>query len=269
MSAKREHAASGTTDALVASMSFAQMERGGCDCDECGPRSRVGQAVSVIPATIQHAIMQYKRQKLGIRRTQDRRLVERDATTAVAVWNWTLPPGAEPLLEFGNSHRLIWIKRLSAGRLSSIGSGIVGSQAEEENRTVLDDWVQGRVMFVPSNGGKAVGWIHNHKDDDDDDKATPTTTTLEGTAAEVETRRGGGPAVLVIAKIPVEARVTNEEENDDDPNESFAWTRSLIAQCQPYRRKDAIHLSIPLSTVDAKVVKEVMAAVVDGTGEEP
>jgi hypothetical protein len=226
-------------------MSFAQMSRGfgggldaGCDCDECGPASSIRQ---VVPAPIQDAIDRYKRQKRetgSIKRTQDRTLIKRGDAN-VALWNWTMPNSAEPLLEFGNSHRLIWIKRLP-GRLYSIGSGIVGSEAEEKNRTVMDQWEEGSVIYVPSNGGRAVGWIHK-------DEATKTP---EGDATE---ERRGGPAILVIAKIPADCCLNTSEDDD-----SCSWTRSLIALCRKYLGHSPTKMATALSELDGKVAREVM-----------
>jgi hypothetical protein len=102
----------------------------------------------------------------------------------LAVWKTTMPIDAEPLVEFGSSHRLICIKSLSPeSRLRSIGEGIIGASDEEKSRTDLDDWTQGNMYFVYSTGGKAVGWTHNFKQND-------------------EEKRTGPHAVLQIAKIP-------------------------------------------------------------------
>jgi hypothetical protein len=88
------------------------------------------------------------------------------AETAVSAWEWELPLGAEPKVEFGASHRVVWIRRCP-GALQSIaasqGGGtamVVGSSDEESRRVLLEDWTAGAVVFVPSNGGHAVGYAH-------------------------------------------------------------------------------------------------------------
>jgi hypothetical protein len=88
-------------DAFLSSMTFSSGEIGrGCDCDEC----------DMIPADIVQAIQRHKRQKLidvPLMRTQDRTLVKR--CESISVWKWTMPLNAEPLIEFGNSHRIIFV----------------------------------------------------------------------------------------------------------------------------------------------------------------
>jgi len=42
--------------------------------------------------------------------------------------------------------------------LHSIGKGIIGSSDEEKSRTTVN-WKEGKGYLVPSNGGRALGWI--------------------------------------------------------------------------------------------------------------
>ena len=95
-----------SSDAFLSSMTFAT---GGlmrtCDCDEC----------DFIPTPIADAIRQHKRMRTQMMtRTQDRSLVAR--ADSVSVWTLTMPIDAEPLIEFGNSHRIVLIDRLSPVR---------------------------------------------------------------------------------------------------------------------------------------------------------
>ena len=241
---------------FVSSMSFAQLQRGGgnnansnrmtmaCDCDECGN-------INVIPVTIQEAIDRYKRQKRPLQRTQDRRLVKRavvevdtkvksETTTTtttttpatpnystMAVWNWVLPSHAEPLLEFGSSHRFVWVKRLSggSGTLYSIGPGIVGSADETSQRQALP-WCAGQVYFVPSRSGKAVGWVHQPGDNG-----------------------AGGPAELVIGKIPADCCCRGQDDEDDSESGTANkdnkcsviydqdWSKRLLRLAQKYGKQ--------------------------------
>lgn len=98
--------------------------------------------------------------KIVIKRSQSRTLIKRESN-GISAYQWTLPHNAEPLVEFGSSHRIVWVERLpKGGTIVSIGKGIIGSSDEEKSRTNLD-WKEGEVYLVPSNGGKAVGWLYD------------------------------------------------------------------------------------------------------------
>ena len=76
-----------------------------CDCDEC----------DFVPTPIADAIRQHKRMMATtstLTRTQDRTLVARQGL--ISVWKLTMPLDAEPLIEFGNSHRIVLIDTLSS-----------------------------------------------------------------------------------------------------------------------------------------------------------
>lgn len=222
-------------------MTFTQMQRGvpggaggwTCDCDECGIRTN-----EVIPVAIQQAIHRYKRQKLEqgqLKRTQDRSLVKRHGTAAV--WQWLLPHGAEPLVEFGNSHRFIWVKRLP-GKLYSIGKGVIGSQAEENMRQVMR-WEPGSVYFVPAKVGKAVGWVHKVQEkDNEEEPSSLAVDDSESNKSKPTTAARGGPADLIIAKVPAESmqapNSTDEKEGDGD---EVLWTNTLSELCLKYSNK--------------------------------
>jgi hypothetical protein len=197
-------------DSFLSSMTFAaangrgnedvfSTDAGVCDCDECGSIRK-----TIIPESIRAAVQNHKRQRT-LKRTQDRRLVNRSED--VAVWSWTLPIDAEPLVEFGNEncHRLIWIQRLP-GSLKQIGTGIIGSSMEENGRITLD-WMEGDVLYVPGRNGKAVGWVHVAK----------------------EQQTGTGPAVIHIAKITKNTKdtLTDQEEGKMGP----LWLESIRSIC--------------------------------------
>ncbi|GKY95576.1 hypothetical protein MPSEU_000519000 [Mayamaea pseudoterrestris] len=139
---------------FLTSMTFASNSPmlGICDCGACGIITKED-----VPLPIAKALEVHK-SKRPLQRNQDRRLLKRQED--VSLWEWTLPLQAEPMLEFGSSHRFIYVKRLP-GILQSIGPvGIVGSQQEEESRQPLD-WAEGDVVLVPSNGsGQALGYVH-------------------------------------------------------------------------------------------------------------
>ena len=207
------------SDSFLSSMTFASHDfrasrEMGCDCDECGTSSATSVTRFVSPELVA-LLCEKKRQRLEqrpIQRTQGRVLVQRGPENIAALWSWTLPLGAEPLVEFGSSHRIIWVKRLPRNRiLRTIGRGIIGSRDEELSRTDLPDWTEGGVYFVPSNGGKAVGWIHHDMSQQDD----PT--------ADNEPK---GHVELIIGKVPSDK--VYDEISDSWPT----WVCLLIQQCR-------------------------------------
>lgn len=167
-----KHKSHDSSSLFLSSMTFASKAAsyGSCNCDECF----LPAGSSMIPSTIANAVLNYKRQR-PLKRTQDRVLVKRQ--DEISIWEWVLPLRAEPLLEFGSSHRLVYVKRLP-GTLQTIGQdGIVGSKQEEESRLLLD-WKQGDVIFAKSNGGRAVGYVHARKTVNDDENEESVHATL-------------------------------------------------------------------------------------------
>lgn len=147
-------------DPFLESMTFASGVPTGrnCDCDECG---------SMLPLSIATAIKTHKLTE-PMRRTQDRTLVARRG--GISVWKLTMPRNAEPLVEYGNSHRIVLVDRLPlTSCLKSTGKGILGSSVEENSRKKMD-WTQGNGYFVRENGGKAIGFCHDVDSDSDKDE---------------------------------------------------------------------------------------------------
>jgi hypothetical protein len=197
----------------------------------------------MVPETIRRAIQEHhqRQSRRTIRRTQHRALVQRasyggygdTAAATVAVWEWTLPVGAEPLLEFGNAavDRFIWVKRLPQNRtLQTIGTGIVGSAHEEQTRENLD-WQEGHVLWVPSNNGKAVGWICQQRQLEQNNNNNKVTAGL------------AGPAVLFIAKIPRHVLLSGTPKEGTKPEPEEQNVSSLAQQ-------QAEHASSPQWTQD-------------------
>jgi hypothetical protein len=175
-----------------------------CDCDDCG----------AIPEDIMAAVRKRRRQMVEsspLKRTQERKLLRRDR--GVSVWNLTMPLDAEPLIEFGSSHRLVWVKRLPEDSiLKSIGKGIIGSSDEEKTREDLD-WKEGTVYLVPSNGGKAVGWLHGAK-------PAPSTSPR-------------GLAILNVIKIPLDKLPAEKLiEQSSSETEPASWVDVVKFLCQ-------------------------------------
>jgi hypothetical protein len=231
-----------TTDPFEASMTFASFGNspGGCDCDECG----VG--TNSLPNAIALAVKRHKAaiQAMPLKRTQHRALGKREQQ--VSVYAWTLPAESEPLVEFGNSHRFIWIQRLpETSVLKAIGKGIIGSADEEKQRVALD-WKQGDIVFVPSNGGKAVGWVHH---------AAPSTE--EGTGDDPSTKQAGH-GVLQIAKVPL-GQIGSSGTNME--SEGLPWYDKIRDVCRKVleaHKDSTVPTNITLDSKDAMLIREIM-----------
>lgn len=211
------------TDSFLQSMTFSRADEflDACDCDEC----------ENVPPSIRNAIHERKRLRIEagpIKRTQQRTLVGRDGQ--ISLWCMNMPKNAEPLVEFGSSHRIVWVKKLetiNGNTLKWIGKGIIGSSDEEKSRKKMTEWTEGNVFLVPSNGGKAVGWIYTN----DDSNSTKTDTNDDhpiGTISAKE-KNSHGFAVLCVAKIPLGA-LDKEEQPSRESNHH--WANQLIECCR-------------------------------------
>lgn len=149
----------GNQDEFLSTMTFAF--GAGCDCDEC---DGICEA-PVVPQTIKDAIAEHKKRKLlETRPSQERNLVARDG--GLSIWRVVMPPGSDPFIEYGNSHRFLYFKQVPKGReIKAIGEGVVGSKTEQESRQRVS-WEEGQATFLKANGGKVVGWVNNEKEDD-------------------------------------------------------------------------------------------------------
>lgn len=213
-----------------------------CDCDECED----------IPPSIRKFIENRKRQRREtgpIKRTQQRTLVSRYGGANLQCMH--MPKHAEPLVDFGTSHRIVWVKRLvqrshtenngSNGNhttgnggsiLQWIGKGIIGSSDEEKGRVFLDSWTEGSVFLVPSNGGKAIGWIHtNDTRNTTSDGATDATgKTNKDDSSIKRSLQSDSFAVLYVAKIPFKMIDQDQEESS---TESYPdWVNALVECCR-------------------------------------
>jgi len=229
-------------DPFLDSMTFASGStgRGGCDCDECG-------GFSLIPPSITEAIREHKRLKLmtlPVRRTQDRTLVTREE--GMSVYQLTMPLDADPLVEFGSSHRIIFVKTLKKGPvLKGSGKGIIGSGTEEKSRKVVP-WLEGKAYLIPCNGGKALGWIYTESDSD-----------------EIKAH-----AILYTIKVPVSVLEEEEEEHEE---EEIRWVQKVLKICNRTlsARKDReqisdkeTYTSIPLAEIDSSTIRELLLSLV-------
>ena len=198
---------------FVNSMTFTSVSAK-CDCDECCNNGSMKRSDAQIPQAINAAIQTYKRTKRAevlVKRSQVRTLIGRSAELKdLAVWEFTMPSLAEPLIEYGNPlvYRVIWIKRLHKSLLlKQIGSGIIGSNSEEEGRRQLD-WIENDVVVVSSKDQKAVGYVV---------EPIQLDNAIDGANNENSCFDLPGPAVLYVAKIPSEVLLyeDNNHVNDD------------------------------------------------------
>ena len=258
---------SATAPSTTTTTSLSSYSRGGmCDCDECGIPQQF------IPAPIAEAIARYKKKRrlgefietgsstaaVASRRLQSRTLRKRHGQ--LSVWEWTLPCQAEPLVEYGSNHRLVWIVYLP-NVLKSIANGIVGSQAEQQARKLLP-WKQGDVWFVPSNGGRAMGYVHVEKTNstiNKDDEPTNSSSMKKDTP-DATTSSSSIYATLVIVKIPV---ALVETLNGDDET-SQGWHSDVrhiarkILQTYGATTPDSSSQPLRLEEVDAQQIREAL-----------
>lgn len=210
-------------DGFVASMTFASIRRRrDCDCDDCD-----GGFGASLPQPLLSGLIMKKRQKmeLTITRFQERILIKRQGPWSV--WKLTLPRAAEPLVEFGNTHRIIYISRKpESSNLLSIGTGIIGSSDETTSRAMLP-WTQGQAYLVPANGGKAVGWVHHDSD----------------SGAQ-------GPVELYWIKCPVLRGQENDEVQLD------GWRRDVWDVVQ--HMGHTTNTSLELTEADTNVIKTMI-----------
>lgn len=207
----------------MSSMTFASSNddfRDSCDCDDCG----------TVPEPILRAIRQRKRQRMEaglLKRTQERTLTKRELSTCISLWKWTMPLTAEPLVEFGSSHRILWIQKLMPGSsLRSIGTGIIGSSNEEQSRSDLD-WQEGDVYLIPSNGGKAVGWIHMNRKT----SSSGTSSSDDGKKDDMPAPASTGHAILHICKIPLD-QLKDVAFDDTESIQVPNWIAIMLSQCR-------------------------------------
>lgn len=127
-------------DEFLRSMTFASNGIGGmCGCDECGPFS------NEVPLTIRQAVNDHLRKRkldqlnrqllfdgskrLHIR--QNRALVKREG--GFSLWRFDLPlldGGGDPIVEYRNNHRILFIKHLNKVRCALF---VVAASIDDQN----------------------------------------------------------------------------------------------------------------------------------------
>mmetsp|Transcript_625 Transcript_625/g.1080 ORF Transcript_625/g.1080 Transcript_625/m.1080 type:complete len:293 (+) Transcript_625:40-918(+) len=245
---------------FIASMTFANGTNDlGCDCDECGVP---------LPAPIMAAVRKRKRERLLARpllfSTQERTLISRQE--GISIWKTVVPVAADPLVEFGQSHRLLWVKQLDPKtcHIKSIGQGIIGSSSEEESRKQLD-WDEGDIYLVKSNGGKAVGWTHCLNKQEED-----TTDTVKSIANKDKSASSSAakPAILITIKIPLNKMSEDTSSSEDELPDvegvtSDTWASYFLKLSQIVLKDDDEHSPgiVKLSEEHRKSVRHAMGKV--------
>ena len=125
-------------DAFLSSMTFASGDIS-CECDECGLSDDV-------PSAIRNAVMEYQRKRKaeqlstaifnngngsrqrGYNIQQSRELVKREC--GFSIWKLVIPccvsgRGSDPLVEYRNQHRILFIKQLDKVCVCYVGEELV------------------------------------------------------------------------------------------------------------------------------------------------
>lgn len=218
---------------FVRSMTFTRMSRdeiGCCDCDECGPIQSAPEASKSFYRPLWEAIQQHKRQKQteAIQRQQHRQLLNRWVTSnaTFTLYEYILPVNAEPLIEYGVYPRIVYLESIDeTSILQTLGTGIIGSAAEESERKELN-WKKRNAYYVPSNDGKAIGYVHT----------VPKHHTEGNILAQQEDRNGlVSPAVLKVLKIQLGQEsigTTSTNDTNSTENEGSEVSKKLIEMAQ-------------------------------------
>ncbi|KAK1746160.1 hypothetical protein QTG54_002767 [Skeletonema marinoi] len=206
---------------FLASMTFASGEACNCDECDCGPS---------VPLDIQRAVQEHLRkrkleepvfessQQLNIQ--QQRELVKRES--GVSVWKLVLPRyhgrGADPIVEFRNSHRVLFVKKMPQNAtIQSIGKGIIGSAAEESGRTIVN-WKQCSSYFLPCLSGVACGWVNTTQITEE--------KSSSGDSDDANNPSGGDSVVLYTMKVSPRDLERNQKE--DETQQLSPWVAKAV-----------------------------------------
>jgi hypothetical protein len=141
--------------------------------------------------------------------------------------------------------------------LKAIGKGILGSQDEERGRKDLTSWKNDDLYLVPSNGGKAVAWIHSQKSNVNKDETAGQQVIDNSTGIP---KSAGGHVIMYICKIPVEVAEINNEQSESaskkhceeqSDEEQPEWDEILRKTCHDALK---VHKNIEFSNNDQGMV---------------
>lgn len=203
-------------DDFLNMMSFANLSDL-CDCDECDlPLD------SSLPDPSNKLALDYNstngNNDMLFVKPQKRIFLARDNLTGISIWKWTLPvQQLKPLLEFGHSHRIIFVNKLAK---NTEISGVLCN--DQLNIRQPLKWVESCAYFFPSNDKgntnandhldsekTGLGWICHQTDTNNID--TRVNNYLElGAKSPVEFETN--ECVLTIIKIPPKKLETTLEE---------------------------------------------------------
>ena len=259
---------------FVETMTFTSVQPS-CDCDECCRIDVRSTKLSQLPKYFRSALKEYKRQKLTempMKRSQLRELLGRSiGTENVAVWQWTMPPSAEPLVEFVNPliHRLVWIQRLNRRSiLKHVGSGILGSLAEEKERKQLN-WFEDDVILVSSDELKSIGYIVEN--------VVFSSSTSKCDDNKLDATEIVGPCVMFVAKVYLEQvtdwdKFVDENWSDGDNNSSTSpFERIRRLAIRSIRSRNAIaqagysQIGTKIDNTDKELFRQIILGMVSKT----
>jgi len=136
--------------------------------------------------------------------------------------------------------------------IQSIGKGgVVGSSQETKTRESLD-WRHENAYLIPSNGGKAIGWIHIMKKNNESKNNNNMVDVVP-------------PVVLMVFKIPA---LQQQQQSVDQPgtehgdNPSF-WPDQVRRECMTLLNqnksdtKTTTATILPLSSSGTRRVREI------------
>jgi hypothetical protein len=159
------------------------------------------------------------------------------SSSNIKVWKLTMPTDAEPLIESGGTHRIVYVKHLpKSSNIISIGRGIYGSSMEEKGRVRMK-WTKGGWYLLPSNGGISLGWIHKYSTESSNDETSlhDEGNTDNGPTQDSTTIRIDDAVVLVIKLSPPSATEDDgEEEVNDKLGQKNCMTKTFFNVLKSY-----------------------------------
>lgn len=142
----------GEMNNFLESMTFAKQD---CDCDECGigglgngppMKSAVEEAFDKYRSSTNYAVSSRHQERKLIRREEDM-----NTGLVVTLYSMSLPVGALPLLEYGDSARIVFVIGLPKT------SAIMQVDGNSKRQT---KWRHNGMYFLRNNGGNPIGWVN-------------------------------------------------------------------------------------------------------------
>ena len=130
----------------------------------------------------------------------------------------------------------------------------------------MELWEPGGVYFLPARG-KAVGWVHKIKDESSSSSSKEDVNNNKSSGEGKSTQSRGGPADLLIAKVPASCLEPASQPDDDqneggqpDNNATFSWTQTLLELSRKYSKEPVVVQGgfVVLSKSDAKRLQDAV-----------